>query len=224
MTIDTDGESGHRARMGNSTQQPAKEPEIVRNGRSYVPGGPSGRQVSLPIVHISNGASETEKDVLMRFFEGAELRDGNNYVSEFRDQARGRYAGFSDRVAFDDYRSYEVTAFLWIWKFELGKGEDAIARMFIDQMREVATKNFIELGQYLTNETNPDIAFGGAVVAYRMLGIRLKTAYQRFARFFELQREAQIHGRALTEGDLMGALSRKDAVQRRVREIVDRKR
>jgi hypothetical protein len=177
----------------------------------------------LPLPRIAKAATDAEKDILERFFEAAELREGRTYVSELREQPRGRYARVAPRIDLASYRAAEVAAFNWIWG-ELSAEWRGVAVVFIQQMREQSQYTVIDWGKFLIDEDNEDAARGGAIVSYRLLAVTLKNAYSRFAQWYRMQEDARNNGRAITEKQATDRLSRADLVAPRIRQIAERTR
>jgi hypothetical protein len=193
-------------------------PAIAPKARQIVQEGPSGRAVDLPLPRIAKAATDSEKDVLERFFEASELRAGRNYVSEIREQPRGRYARVAGRIDLETYRQYEVGAFNWIYGV-LSDDWKAVAVVFIQQMREESKYDPIQWGKFLTAEDGEECARGAAITSYRLLALTLKAAYSEFAKWYKIQEEAKIHGRAINGDQARERLTRSDLVMPRIRQI-----
>lgn len=166
-----------------------------------------------PLACIERCAAESELDFLLRFFEASDFSNG--YVRVFDDNGdpMGRYADHADRIEAQAYVRFEIDAYQWVRKFGLGKEWATIAEMFVRMMTGKTETGMIDWGVFLTNCDDERVAYGGAQVSMRMLGLRLKDAYRDFFRFYKTLKEEADAGKQSSAREVLQKTER-DAMYR----------
>lgn len=153
-------------------------------------------RVAHPIACIESCASASEQDFLWRFFEASDFAAGSIRVFDDADEPIGRYADYASRMDAASYVRFEIAAYDWVRRFGLGKEWATIAEMFLRMMSGRTETGVIDWGTFLTNCDDEKVAWGGAQVSMRMLGLRLKDAYRDFFRWYEAVRKSDEKGKA----------------------------
>jgi hypothetical protein len=187
------------------------ERELLRQGDRL--------RVAHPLACIEACATATEQDFLLRFFEASDFAAGLVKVFDETGEPLGRYAEHHDRIDAQSYIRFEISAYQWVRRFGLGKEWATIAEMFLRMMSGRSETGIVDWGVFLTNCDDERVAYGGAQVSMRMLGLRLKDAYRDFFRFYKtLQEEAQ-QGREMTPREVLREVDRNHAYKQWIDEF-----
>ncbi len=173
--------------------------EVIRNGDSL--------RIAHPLACIEQCASETEIDFLQRFFEASDFANG--FIKVFDGQEPiGRYALHAERMDAASYVKFETQAFQWVRRFGLGKEWSVIAEMFLRMTAGKTETGMVDWGVFLTNCDDERVAYGGAQVSMRMLGLRLKDAYRDFFRFYRTMQEEAARGKEMSPREALREIER----------------
>jgi hypothetical protein len=175
------------------------EREVIRNGDSL--------RVAHPLACIERCASETELDFLQRFFEASDFAGGAVRVFD-GDEPIGRYALHAKRIKPADYVKFEIQSYQWVRRFGLGREWGTIAEMFIRMSAGRTETGMVDWGVFLTNCDDEKVAYGGAQVSMRMLGLRLKDAYRDFFRFYKTMQEEAVRGKEMSPREALREIER----------------
>jgi len=80
--------------------------------------------------------------------------------------------------------------------------------MFCRMMAGKTETGAIDWGSFLTNSDDERISYGGAMVSFRMLGLRLKDCYRDFARFYKTLQQESEKGREFTPREALREVER----------------
>ena len=161
-----------------------------------------------PMVAIENCASQSELDFLIRFFEAADFADGHCRVYDDAGEPFGRYADHAQRIDAQSYIKFEIQAYQWVRRFGLGQEWGTIAELAMRMLSGRTETSFIDWGSFLTNADDEKVAYGGAQVSMRMLGLRLKDAYRDFFRFYKTMRDEAKNGKELSPREALREVER----------------
>ena len=175
------------------------EREMIANGDRL--------RVANPVACIESCASATEQDFLWRFFEASDFASGHATVLDSEGEPIGRYEDYASRIDPATYIKFETQAYQWVRRYGLGREWGTIAEMFTRMMAGKTKTGIIDWGSYLTNCDDERVAYGGAQVSMRMLGMRLKDAYRDFFRFYEQIRK-ETPGSIVTPREALRELER----------------
>lgn len=176
------------------------ERELIQSGERL--------RVANPVACIETCATASEQDFLWRFFEASDFASGQVRVYDDAGDPIGRYEDYADRIDAATYVKFEISAYNWVRRYGLGKEWMGIAEMFVRMMTGRTETGIIDWGTYLTNCDDERVAYGGAQVSMRMLGLRLKDAYRDFFRWYETVRKAESGGEKVTPREALREMER----------------
>lgn len=176
------------------------ERELIADGENL--------RVANPVACIESCASASEQDFLWRFFEASDFVAGNVRVYDDNGDPLGRYEDYAEKVDAASYVKFEIGAYDWVRRYGLGKEWATIAEMFIRMMSGRTETGIVDWGVFLTNCDDEKVAWGGAQVSMRMLGLRLKDAYRDFFRWYEAVRKTEEGGKKATPREALRELER----------------
>jgi hypothetical protein len=173
-----------------------------------------------PIAAVENCATATELDFLWRYFEAGDFKAGRVCVYDIEtNEPIGRYADYADKIDAQSYIRFECSAYDWVRRFSLGREWATIATLFERMMRGETEISFIDWGSHLTDADDQKIAYGGAVISMRMLGLRLKDSYRDFFRWYETVRKAEVSGDKITPKEALREMERDQMYQSWIEEF-----